>query len=279
MADTRWRLLVTEPLDGAQNMALDEAILQARLQEIAPPTLRFFSWDPPTVSLGYGQRLDGIDVEACRRLGVGLVRRPTGGSAIYHDTLEREVTYSVVARAGDFEGSADLLETYRWIGAGLTTGLRRLGVQAEMVSVRPSDPSTMPAFCFARTGSYEVEVDGKKLVGSAQRRQGGAFLQHGSVLLGADVPRLRLLFPQEGDPLAGMTTLEEALGRRPTFDEVAEALAAGLRETHGFDLRPGGLTRDEDALMDRLIREKYDTDAWTNNAQIVTDLSSAVPAR
>jgi len=271
---------VTEPLDGATNMALDEAILQARLQEIAPPTLRFFSWDPPTVSLGYGQGLDAaINVEACRQLGVGLVRRPTGGSAIYHDTLEREVTYSVVARAGDFEGSGDLLETYRWIGAGLTAGLRRLGVAAEMVPVKPSDPSAMPAFCFARTGSYEVEVNGKKLVGSAQRRQSGAFLQHGSVLLGADVARLRVLFPQEGDPLAGMTTLEKVLGRRPRFDEVVDAVAAGLRETHGLDLTPGGLTRDEEALMDRLVREKYDTDAWTLNAQIVTDLSSPAPAR
>lgn len=278
VAETRWRLLLTEPLDGATNMALDEAILQARIQEIAPPTLRFFSWDPPTVSLGYGQRLDAaINVEACRQLGVGLVRRPTGGSAIYHDTLEREVTYSVVARAGDFDGSGDLLETYRWIGAGLTAGLRGLGVAAEMVSVKPSDPSAMPAFCFARTGSYEVEVGGKKLVGSAQRRQGGAFLQHGSVLLGADVARLRRLFPQERDPLAGMTTLEEALGQRSTFDAVVEALAAGLRETHGLDLAPGGLTRDEEALMERLIREKYDTDAWTFNTQIVTDLSSVAP--
>lgn len=274
MAETRWRLLVTEPLDGATNMALDEAILQARIHEIAPPTLRFFSWDPPTISLGYGQRLDAINVEACRQFSVGLVRRPTGGSAIYHDTLEREVTYSVVARGGDFDGSGDLLETYRWIGAGLTAGLRRLGVPAEMVPVKPSDPSAMPTFCFARTGSYEVEVGGKKLVGSAQRRQGGAFLQHGSVLLGADVPRLCLLFPQEGDPLAGMTTLEEALGRRPTFDEVIEALAAGLRETHGLDLRPGGLTRDEESLMDRLIREKYATEAWTLNAQTVADVSS-----
>ena len=278
MAEARWRLLVTEPLDGATNMALDEAILQARIQEIAPPTLRFFSWDPPTVSLGYGQRLDAIDIEACRRLGVGLVRRPTGGSAIYHDTLEREVTYSVVARAGDFEGGGDLLETYRWIGAGLTAGLKRLGVSAEMVPVKPSDPSAMPAFCFARTGSYEVEVAGKKLVGSAQRRQGGAFLQHGSVLLGADVARVRLLFPREGDPLAGMTTLDEALGRRAAFEEVVEALTAGLRETHGLDLAPGGLTRDEEALMDRLIREKYDTDAWTLNAQSVADVSSVAPA-
>ncbi|MBI4588823.1 MAG: lipoate--protein ligase family protein, partial [Candidatus Rokubacteria bacterium] len=274
MAETRWRLLVTEPLDGAHNMALDEAILLARIRGIAPPTLRFFSWTPPTISLGYGQKLDArINSGACRRLGVGLVRRPTGGSAIYHDTLEREVTYSVVARVGDFDGSGDLLETYRWIGAGLTAGLQRLGAPAEMVAVRPSDPSSMPTFCFSRTGSFEVEVGGKKLVGSAQRRQGGAFLQHGSILLGADVGRFRLLFPQEGDPLVGMTTLEDVLGRRPAFDEVAQALTAGLRETHELDLAPGGLTRDEEALMERLRREKYSTESWTASGHPITDLS------
>jgi len=276
---TAWRLLMTEPTDGATNMAIDEALWRARQAGASPPTLRFFAWAPPTVSLGYGQSLDRhVSLDACQRLGVGIVRRPTGGSAIYHDTLEREVTYSVVARDGDFDGSGDLLETYRWIGAGLTAGLRRLGVPAKMVPVRPSDPSAMPAFCFARTGSYEVEVGGKKLVGSAQRRQGGAFLQHGSVLLGADVARLRLLFPQEGDPLAGMTTLEEALGRRHTFGEVVEALTAGLRETHGLDLAPSGLTRDEEALMERLAREKYDTDTWTRNAQSGTDIDSIAPA-
>ena len=275
---TGWRLLVTEPLDGASNMALDEAMLLARIKNVAPPTLRFFSWNPPTISLGYGQRLDArINVDACRQLGVGLVRRPTGGSAIYHDTIEREVTYSVVARGGDFEGSGDLLETYRWIGAGLTAGLRRLGVDAEMVPVKPSDPATTPAFCFARTGSYEIEVGGKKLIGSAQRRQAGAFLQHGSILLGADVARLRLLFPGEGNPLAGMTTLEAALGRRPAFDEVVQALAAGMRETHGLDLAAGALTRDEERLTERLIRGKYAAESWTRSAQTVMDLSSIAP--
>ncbi len=275
-----WRLLVTEPLDGASNMALDEALLRARIQGVAPPTLRFFSWSPPTISLGYGQKLDArINVDACRRLGVGLVRRPTGGSAIYHDTLEREVTYSVVARAGDFEGAGDLLESYRWIGAGLTAGLRRLGVAAEMVAVKASEALASPAFCFSRTGSYEIEVDGKKLVGSAQRRQGGAFLQHGSILLGADAARLRLLFGREGDPLQGMTTLEEALGRRPTFDEVVAPVAEGLRETHGLDLAPSGLTLAEEALLDRLRREKYSTEAWTRHARIVPDLSSVAPVR
>jgi len=271
-----WRLVVTEPLDGAANMALDEAILLARIQGIAPPTLRFFSWNPPTVSLGYGQLLDArINVDACREQGVGVVRRPTGGSAIYHDTLEREVTYSVVARSADFEGAGDLLESYRWIGEGLTAGLRRLGVPAEMVPVKPSDPAVMPAFCFARTGSREVEVDGKKLVGSAQRRQGGAFLQHGSILLGADVGRVRLLFPGEGDPLAGMTTLEAVLGRRPAFQEVGEALTEGFREAHGLALAPGHFTPEEVALMERLVREKYATEIWTRASRLPAGPASA----
>ncbi len=270
-AEARWRLLVTPPLDGAANMALDEAILLARIQGVAPPTLRFFSWNPPAVSLGYGQRLDArINVEACRRLGIGLVRRPTGGSAIYHDTLEREVTYSLVARAEDFEGASDLLQSYRWIGIGLMAGLRRLGIPAEMVAVRASDALASPAFCFARMGSYEIEVGGRKLVGSAQRRQGGGFLQHGSILLGADAARVRLLFPREDDPLAGMTTLEAALGRRPTFDEAVLALAQGFRESHGLDLGPGGLIPAEEALVERLAREKYGTERWTATGQAPT---------
>ena len=278
---TAWRLLVTEPCDGATNMAIDEAVLLARIQGLAPSTVRFFSWSPPTVSLGYSQPLDDrINLAACRELGVGLVRRPTGGSAIYHDTADREVTYSVVALASDFEGAGDLLETYRWIGEGLTAGLRKLGAAAEMVPiVKPEDPSAPPAFCFARTGSYEIEVAGKKLVGSAQRRQTGAFLQHGSILLEADQARLRQLFPREGDPLAGMTTLEDALGRRPAFDEVVQTLTLGFRETHGLELSSGGLGEAEETLMQRLIREKYGTDAWTARGQAVTDLSAVAPAR
>jgi lipoate-protein ligase A len=259
MSERRWRLLVTEPLDGATNMALDEAILLSRIRGDSPPTLRFFSWSPPTLSLGYGQPLDDhVNLEACRRLGIGVVRRPTGGSAIYHDTEEREVTYSVVAASGDFEGAGDLLESYRWIGQGLVDGLRRLGAPAEMVPVlKDRDRSAPPTFCFSRTGSHEIEVGGKKLVGSAQRRRAGAFLQHGSILLGTDRECLRLLFPKEGDPLAGMTTLEEVLGERPTFDRAVEAITEGFREVHGLELTPGGLSLDETALVERLVEEKY----------------------
>jgi lipoate-protein ligase A len=259
---SRWRLLVTEATDGATNMAIDEALWRGRQAGTSPPTLRFFGWAPPTVSLGYGQPLGAdVDVATCRALGVGLVRRPTGGSAIYHDGPERELTYSVVATADDLGIGPDLLETYRWIGRALLRGLRALGAPAELVPERrPAGP--VPAFCFARTGVFEIEVAGRKLVGSAQRRQGGSFLQHGAVLLGVDAPRLRALFPTTRDPLATMTTLEAALGRRPSFDEVARALGEAFAAEHGLDLGPGGLSGDETARVTALVGERYGSPAW-----------------
>jgi lipoate-protein ligase A len=257
-----WRLLVTEATDGATNMAVDEAVWRSRQAGTSPPTLRFFAWDPPTVSLGYGQPLDdAVSVEAARRLGVGMVRRPTGGSAIYHDGPERELTYSVIATNEDLDVTTDLLEAYRWIARALAAGLRALGVSVDIVAV-PRAKGRAPAFCFARTGRYEIELDGRKLVGSAQRRRGRCFLQHGSVLLGVDEPRLRALFPTTSDPLASMTTLEAALGRRPTFEEVADALRAAFEAEHGLTLKPDGLSEAEYAEVDRLVNDKYASDAW-----------------
>jgi lipoyl(octanoyl) transferase len=275
-AMTAFRLLVTDPADAAHNMAVDEALLLGRLRGTSPPTLRFFAWDPPAVSLGYGQRLDGrIDLEAARRLGVGVVRRLTGGSAILHEGPLLELTYSVVAGHGDFPGAEVLLDTYRWIGAALGAGLRGLGAPVEMVAAQPSNPATMPAFCFARTGSFELEVGGRKLVGSAQRRRGTAFLQHGSVMLGTAPERIRRVFPAEPASLAGMTTVESVLGRRPSFRETAEALAQGFRETHALELRPGDLSADEHALVDSLAGQKYGTDEWTRRGRVA---ASPVPA-
>jgi lipoyl(octanoyl) transferase len=258
-----WRLLVTERTDGATNMAVDEAVWLARRAGASPPTVRFFAWAPPTVSLGYGQLLDQhVDVAACRRLGVGIVRRLTGGSAIYHDGPERELTYSVVAAADDIGGGArDLLYSYEWIGRALASGLRALGAPVEMVGAARGDEPT-PAFCFARTGSCEIELGGRKLVGSAQRRYGSTFLQHGSILLGVDPDRLAAIFPTTDDPLATLTTLEAALGHRPKFDDVAAALSAAFERLHAIDLRPDGLSADETATVERLARDKYGAGAW-----------------
>jgi lipoate-protein ligase A len=261
-----WRLLVTEPADGATNMAIDEAIWRGRQAGASAPTVRFFAWKPPTVSLGYGQPLGrDVDLRACRRLGVGLVRRPTGGSAIYHDGPERELTYSVVASTEDLGLAADLLETYRWIALALRRGLRALGAPVDIVAIADTQ-GPVPAFCFARTGRYELEIAGRKVVGSAQRRQGAHFLQHGSVLLGVDEPRLRALFPTTRDPLATLTTLEAALGQRPKFDDVAAALGEAFEAEHGLGLRPGGLSTEETAQVEALVRDRYATDAWLAGA-------------
>ncbi len=264
-----WRLLLTGPQDGATNMAVDEALLRSRLSGDGPPTVRFFAWAPPTISLGYGQSLDErVNLPLARKLGIGLVRRPTGGSAVYHDTLDREVTYSVVAASGDHLGFDDLLETYRIIGDALVRGLRRLGVSAELVPVTRSSTTSPPAFCFARTASYEVLVAGKKIIGSAQRRQGGAFLQHGSILLGLDAARVRALFPRQEDPLGGMTTIESVLGRRPDFHETVEAMASGFEEAFEVILAPGELTQDEAVAPERLVSMKYGHRAWTERSEI-----------
>jgi lipoate-protein ligase A len=228
--------------------------------------VRFYAWSPAAVSLGYAQPLDEtVDRARCAELGIGLVRRPTGGSAILHEAPTREVTYSVVACGGDFPGGGDVLETYRAIGRGLAAGLGRLGVAAELAPLVRGrrESSDTPAFCFRRTGAYEIAVDGKKLVGSAQRRQRGAFLQHGSVLLDAEPDRIRAVFPGEADPTADMTTLARVLGAAPAFDAVVTALTLGFAGVLGVALLPAPLTPDETALVDALVAEKYGAEEWT----------------
>jgi lipoate-protein ligase A len=276
-----WRLLVTDALDGPTNMAVDEALLRARIAGTGPPTVRLYGWQPATVSLGYGQPLDGtVDLAQCAALGIGVVRRPTGGSAILHEPPGREVTYSVVARADDVPGGDDVLETYHRIGRGLVRGLAHLGAAVDLVPLardrRGGAPP--PAFCFRRAGAYEVAVGGRKLVGSAQRRQRGGFLQHGTVAVDADPSRIRAVFPGEDDPLARMTTLALVLGRRPPFGEVVAALALGLEGELGVRLTPAGLSAAETSLVQTLVAEKYATEAWTRTGQVRGRLGAAGPA-
>src|SRR4030095_11334227 len=132
---------------------------------------------------------------------------------------------------------------------------------AELMAARRPE-GLSPAFCFAHTATYELEIAGRKVVGSAQRRQGNSFLQHGAVLLGVDEPRLRALFPTTRDPLSTLTTLEATLGRRPAFDDVAAALTDAFEREHGLDLQPGGLSDDETERMERLVSDRYASPAW-----------------
>lgn len=267
----RWRLVVTEPAPGDWNMAVDEAMAHAHRDGEAPPTLRFYGWRPPALSLGYFQSVrEEVDVEALRAAGVDLVRRPTGGRAILHD---REVTYSVVISADLLPG--DVISTYRTLAAGLLAGLRRLGAPAELSGGPPPGAPVAAggegSACFDTPSWYEVVAGGRKLAGSAQTRQGGVILQHGAIPIRLDAAALFGLLkvaPDARPRLAAAlerkaTDLAAALGREPAAAEVQEALAAGFAEALGLELVSAPLTPGERALAEELRRTKYGHPDWT----------------
>lgn len=260
----RWRLIRDGYHDGATNMAVDEAIMLAHARGEVPPTLRFYGWRPPALSLGYAQKAEReVDVEACRRAGVDVVRRPTGGRAVLHD---REVTYSVVISTALFPGS--VVETYRRLSAGLVEGLRLLGLQAE-VQEGPPRAGLRSAACFDSPSWYELVVEGKKVVGSAQVRRLGVLLQHGSVPLEFSPAQLVGLLRL---PAGWRARLQEdlaahaaglcALGPPVTFAGVCDALAEGFRRALGLELEERGLTAHEQEEAARLREEKYATWEW-----------------
>ena len=271
----RWRLLISGYADGFRNMAIDEAILLACRRGLVPPTLRFYGWRPPGLSLGQLQRVEGqIDLEACRRLGVDVVRRPTGGGAVLHD---QELTYSVVCADDNPIFPPDVLGTYKVIASCLVDGFRRLGLEAQVVSFRekrhnPEARSARgaPAVCFSAPSWYEITIEGKKVCGSAQKRIPGAFLQHGSIPLDLDLEKLSQLFiPRDGDRgrlLARLqrtvTSLNRHLQQPVDFVTVQEALIESFREGLGVELVEGELIPEEEELVKECLRERYSDPRW-----------------
>jgi lipoate-protein ligase A len=235
-----WRLIDGGPLSGAGNMALDEKLLDQAVKGEAVPTLRLYTWDPPAVSLGRFQDEEtAVSADACRRLGFGVVRRITGGRAVLH---HQELTYCVVSRTDNPSFPNDVLGTYKVIAEGLLAGLGDLGIRAEMVSRssrhaglverRSKDPS-----CFSSPSWYEILVGGKKIIGSAQRRVSGAFLQHGSILMKHD-PALEAAVIPGGNVGDSVTSICEALGREVPLEEVKKAFVKGFSEALGIEFVP-----------------------------------------
>lgn len=263
-----WRLIVDGEAAGATNMAIDQAVLEAVVSGSSRPTLRFYAWAPPCLSLGRSQHLSEVDLTACSRAGVDTVRRPTGGRAILHTD---ELTYSVALLQTDPRTEGGIVEGYRRLSEGLLAGLRRLGVPAVQArkSTKPLDEAT--AVCFESPADYEITADGRKLVGSAQWRAGGGVLQHGSLPLRGDIGRIvEFLAFSDGDREYQRDrlhevaiTLEEAIGHAVSYECVAEALAAGFSQALNLRLVPGQLTSEERSLATRLRTERYLCPDWT----------------
>jgi len=263
-APATWRLVRSAPASGATNMAIDEAILQAVAAGLVLPTLRLYAWEPGCLSLGRAQPWTDVDLPALRSAGFDLVRRPTGGKAILHVD---ELTYSVSAPQALPQVAGSIVESYRRLSAGLVRGLERLGMAGLVADRRAENRHPAGPVCFEVPADYEITVGGQKLVGSAQMRTGDVVLQHGALPLWGDIARVCALLVARPDPAhvrARATTMVEALGRPVTWDEVAEALAAGLAEALNLCLVPGTLTGQEQTWAEELRAGKYATDEWTH---------------
>lgn len=268
---SRWRAVWSGHLPAPQNMAVDEVLFEAVVAG-GPPVLRIYGWEPPGVSLGMFQPVDrGVNLDAVRRRGYGLVRRPTGGRAIIH---HHEVTYCVCVRAQDLAGGQSVLQSYRVISRGIELGLNMLGAAAAMPTEGNAGREKghdLPTVCFAKVGSGDMVVEGRKIVGSAQMRRGGVILQHGSIPLALDLEEhLEIL---GADPSAAdreqaalrnaTATVADAVGRPVTFDEVGGAVVAGFMRAFDAEMVEAPLTADEEARVAELVRAKYGDEEWT----------------
>ena len=260
--ETSWRLLPFRVLRAAENMAVDEAVFRLGRREGLPPTLRFFGWAPPAVSLGYFQKTSReIDVEACRGAGIDIVRRPTGGKAVLHD---QELTYSLSAAVDHPLFTGDILGTYRIISSCIEEALQRLGLTPEVaIEGRSAAGTPLEGYCFAAPSRYELLVGGRKICGSAQIRTSGSFLQHGSLLIDIDPARTAAVMKVSAEGVrASTTTLREQLGRAIGADELARVLRVAFEDRLGIVLVEEGLTQAEEELKRKLLDEKYGTDRW-----------------
>ena len=233
--EAAWRTLITEPMTGAANMALDHALMD-RARRTGERVFRVYSWSEPTLSLGRHQ----------------LAR----GRALLH---HREVTYSVTAPLAPGDS---VRSWYESINEVLFIALRSLGVDARPAIVAGRTPIPGTASCFVRADDGEISLDGRKLVGSALLRQEDALLQHGSILLDDDQAMLAGLLPEEEEPPAAAGTLRQALGVAPTLEQVAGALFEALVPAPATPFERDARL-DDDAIEAERV---YGSDAWTFRA-------------
>jgi lipoate-protein ligase A len=265
-----WRLLITPPARGAWNMALDESILEHIGRGESLPTLRLYAWDPACLSLGHAQPFADVDLARLRECGWEVVRRLTGGRAILHTD---EITYSVIAPNDEPRVAGTVLESYNRLAQALLLAVKQLDLQVEMEDkVAQEAILRNNPVCFEVPSTYEITVDGKKLIGSAQARKKEGVLQHGSLPLTGDLTRIcqALVFENESRREAAAnrllqraTTVESALGREVSWETAARSFIQAFEAQLGLNLEEGELSESESNLTNELVNEKYDHASWT----------------
>ena len=270
-----WRLLITPPSHGAWNMAVDESVLEHIGRRESPPTLRMYAWEPACLSLGHAQSFADVDLHGLAAHGWEMVRRPTGGRAILHAD---ELTYSVIASADEPRLAGSVLESYNRLALALLSAIRSLGLDAQSnplsanssVHAGAKHTSDNPV-CFEVPSAYEITVDGRKLIGSAQARRKDGVLQHGSLPLTGDLARITqaLVFPDPASRLEAAsrllgraTTVESALGRNVSWEQAAQAIVHGFENQLELCFEEAELSPSEQLRAGELVDKKYDHSDW-----------------
>ena len=271
MNDT-WGFLHTGFHDAAINMALDESLLHWHSEGKIPPTLRFYGWSKPTLSVGHFQRIERtIDLHAVERYQCQFVRRLTGGSAVLHDD---ELTYSLVVSEKKSYIAPSIREAYFQLSKGILAGFKELGIEANYSVPEEHFKKDPTAVCFERPSDYEMLVDGKKISGHAQTRKKGVLLQHGSLPLSIDKGMLFDLFIFRSEEtreakrntfFEKATTINEAAKNPCTYEKAADAFKKGFQEGLNIELVPFELSNQQWDEVRELANIKYDSDEWNLN--------------
>jgi lipoate-protein ligase A len=267
-----WRLILSPPARGTWNMAVDDAILEFCGKGRNQSTLRLYAWEPTCLSLGFAQPIKDVDLRLLTSHGWDLVRRQTGGRAVLHVD---ELTYSVIGSVSEPVLSGTVLESYNRLALALTQALKLLGLQVEINEKKvKQEKGKINPICFEVPSAYEITVDGKKLIGSAQTRRKNGILQHGSLPLTGDITRIIqvLDYPNEnarreaGKALQNRaTTVEGVLYHHVTWQETSQAFIQAFQSELELDLQSGELTQEEMVLAKNLESLKYGNSEWTEN--------------
>ncbi|MCA1058152.1 lipoate--protein ligase family protein [Rossellomorea aquimaris] len=274
MKKETWRFIDSGNCSPSYNMALDEALLDWHSEGKIPPTIRFYGWDPATLSIGYFQKVEKeINLDAVKEHGLGFVRRPTGGRGVLH---EHELTYSVIVSEDHPEMPKTVTEAYRVISEGILKGFQGLGLEAYFAVPKTAEEreglkNPRSAVCFDAPSWYELVVEGRKVAGSAQTRQKGVILQHGSILLDLDEDKLFSLFKYPSDRVKERmqrafknkaVAMNEISSETVTMDMAKEAFKKGFEEGLNIQLEPYELSEEETQYVVDLAESRYESDDW-----------------
>lgn len=274
MKKENWGFIDSGDCSPSFNMALDEALLDWHSEGLIPPVIRFYGWDPATLSIGYFQRVEKeINMEAVKKHGLGFVRRPTGGRGVLH---EHELTYSVIVSEDYPDMPKTVTEAYRVISEGILQGFHQLGMEAYFAvpkteEDRDSLKNPRSAVCFDAPSWYELVVEGRKVAGSAQTRQKGVILQHGSILLDLDEDKLFSLFNYPNDRVkermqrafkSKAVAINEISDHKVTLEEAKHAFKKGLENGLNVELTPFELSKEQLDYVNDLAKNRYESDEW-----------------